>query len=165
MEVMKKMVTSFRRSQGRHCCTLCPQPCCRPPPTYASAGDSWSHTGKSGSVSCGVTAPFPWVLVHKVLLCPPRVYFPILCKFWQLYGKVNGDLLQEGLCHNPVCCTQSLCPCGSMLLTCTSTGDAQTPFCLSLCGVLGAWCTQNLFEPSECLWQEWGLILNSENSG
>ena len=98
-------------------------------------------------------------------LCPPRDYIPVLCKFWQLCGKVNGDLLQEGLCHNPVCCTQSLCPCGSLLLTCTSTGDAQTPFCLSLCGVLGAWCTQNLFEPSECLWQEWGLILNSENSG
>ena len=19
---------------------------------------------------------------HKVLLCPPRVYFPVLCKFW-----------------------------------------------------------------------------------
>ena len=37
--------------------------------------------------------------VHKVLLCPPRVYFPVLCKFWQLYGGVNGDLQQEDLCH------------------------------------------------------------------
>ena len=27
----------------------------------------------------------------------------ILCKFWQLYGGVNGDLLQEGLCHTKVC--------------------------------------------------------------
>ena len=42
----------------------------------------------------------------------------------------------------------------------TSTGDAQTQFCLSLCGVPGSWCTQGLFEPSERLWQEWGLILN-----
>ena len=57
--------------------------------------DSWTLTGKSGSVSCGLTAPFPWVLVHKVLLCPPRVYFPVLCKFWQLYGGANGNLLQE----------------------------------------------------------------------
>ena len=24
---------------------------------------------------------------------------PVLCKFWRLYGGVNGDLLQEGLCH------------------------------------------------------------------
>ena len=54
--------------------------------------------GKSGSVSCGVTAPFPWILVHtRFCLCPPTVCFPILCKFWQLYGGVNGDLLQEGL--------------------------------------------------------------------
>ena len=26
-------------------------------------------------------------------MCPPKVYFPVLCKFWQLYGGVNGDLL------------------------------------------------------------------------
>ena len=63
---------------------------------------------------------------HKVLLCPPRVYFPVLAKFWQLYGGVNGDLLQEGFCHTQVCCTQSPCCCGSPLLTRTSTGDAQT---------------------------------------
>ena len=24
---------------------------------------------------------------------------PVLCKFWQLYVGVNGDLLQEGLSH------------------------------------------------------------------
>ena len=42
--------------------------------------------GKSGSVFCGVTAPFSWVLVHTMFcLCPPRVCFPVPCKFWQLY--------------------------------------------------------------------------------
>ena len=46
------------------------------------------------------------------------------------------------------------------LLTHTSTGHTETQFCLSLCGVSGSWCTQGLFEPSECLWQVWGLILN-----
>ena len=56
---------------------------------------------------------------------------------------------------------QSPCPCSSPLLTHTSTGDTQTQFCLSLCGVSGSWCTQSLFEPSECLWQVWGLILNT----
>ena len=50
-------------------------------------------------------------------LCPPRVCFPVLCKFWQLYCGVNGDLLQEGLCHTQVCCTQSFSPCGRPLLT------------------------------------------------
>ena len=59
---------------------------------------------------------------------------PVLCKFWWLYGGVDGDLLQEGLCHTQVCYTQSPCPWGSPLLTWTSTGDTQTQFCLSLCG-------------------------------
>ena len=65
----------------------------------ASTGHSWTLTGKSGSVSCGVTAPFSWVLVcTRFCLCPPRVFSPVLCKFWRLYGGVNGDLLQEDLC-------------------------------------------------------------------
>ena len=83
-----------------YCCTQCPQPCTRPPPTHAFIGEYWTLTGKSGSVSCGVIAPLSWVLVHtRFCLCPPRVYFPFLCKFWWLYGGVNGDLLQEVLCH------------------------------------------------------------------
>ena len=114
-------------------------------------------------VSCGVTVPFSWVLVHKALLCPPRVYFPVLCKFWQIYGGVNGYLFQEGLCHTHVCFTQSPCPCGSPLLTCTSTGDTQTQLCLSLCGVTGSWCARGLFEPSEHPWQEQGLILHANS--
>ena len=68
---------------------------------------------------------------------PPRVYFPVLCKFWWLYCGVNGDLLQEDLCRTQVCCTQSPCPWSSPLLTRTSTVDAQTQFCLSLWG--GPW--------------------------
>ena len=41
---------------------------------HTSAGDSWTLLGMSGSVSCGVTAPFSWVLVHtRFCLCPPRV--------------------------------------------------------------------------------------------
>ena len=82
-----------------YCYSPCPQPCSRPPPTHAYIRDSWTPTGKSGTVSCGVTVLFSWVLVHKVLLCPLRVYFPVLPKLWQLCGGVNGDLLQEDLCH------------------------------------------------------------------
>ena len=108
--------------------------------------------------------------VHNVLfvpfksLFPSPVYFPVLCKFWPLYGGVNGDLLQEGLCYTQVCCTQGPCPCGSPLLTRTYTGDTQTQFCLSLCGVSGSWCTQGLFEPSECLWWRWGVTLKANSS-
>ena len=143
-----------------HCHTQCPQPCNRPPLTHASAGDSWTLTGKSGSVSCGVTAPFSWSWCTRFCLFPPRLYFPVLCKFWWLYGGDNGYLLQEGLCHTQVCCTQSPSPCSSPLLTRTFAGDTQTQFWLSLCGVSGSWCTQGLFEPSEHLWKVKGLILN-----
>ena len=62
-----------------YCYIQCPQPCSRPPPTHASSGDSWTLTGKSGSVPCGVTAPFSWVLVHKVLLVPSKSLFPQSC--------------------------------------------------------------------------------------
>ena len=87
---------------------------------------------------------------------------PVLCKFWWLYGGDHGDLLQEGLCHTQVCCIQGPCPCGRPLLTCTSAGDTQTQFWLSLCvGVSRSCYAQGLFEPSEYLWWVWGLILNT----
>ena len=189
-----------------HCCTQCSQTCSQPPPTHASAGDSWTLTGMSGSVSFGVTAPFYWVLMYtRFCSCPPRVCFPspvqvvvalhtehtqkslthvrLFATPWIIayqaprymgfsrheywsglpfpYGGVNGNLRQEGLCHTQVYCTQSPCPCSSPLLTHTSSGDTQTQLQLSLCGVSGSWCTQGLFEPSECLWWVWGLILNA----
>ena len=54
------------------------QTCSRPLSTQATTGDSWTLTGKSGSFSSGVSAPFSWVLVHtRAFLCPPRVCFPI----------------------------------------------------------------------------------------
>ena len=51
------------------------------------------------SLLCGHCSFLLGLGVHKFYLCPLRVCFPVLCKFWQLYGRVNGDLLQEGLCH------------------------------------------------------------------
>ena len=134
----------------------------RPLLIHASTGDSWTFTGKSGSVSCGVTVPVSCILVHtRFCLCPPRVYFPVLCKFWWLYGGVNGDLLSKVLCHTQVYCTQRPWPCSSPLLTCTSAGDTQTQFCLSLGGVSGSWSAPCMFEPSEHLWWVWSLILNA----
>ena len=69
----------LRKVSCIHCCTLCPQPWSRPPPTHTAAGDSWTLTGKSESVSFGVTSLFSWDLVHtKFCLCPSRVCFPSL---------------------------------------------------------------------------------------
>ena len=144
-----------------YCYTQCPKSCSRPPLTHTSAGYSWTLTGKSGSVSCGGHCSFllgPGA--HNVVFVLSKRLFPRPIKFWQLCGGVNGNLLQEGLCHTQVCCTQSPCPCGRPLLTHTSTGDARTQLCFSLCGVSVPWCAQGLLDPSECLWWEWGLILN-----
>ena len=54
-------------------------------------------------------------------------------------------------------------PCGRPLLTRTSTEDAQTQFSLSLWAPR-SWYAQGLFEPSERLWQGWGLILNANSA-
>ena len=60
-----------------HCYTQCPQPCSMLPLTHSSTRECWTLTGKSGSVSCGVTAPFSWVLVHTgFCLSPPIDCFP-----------------------------------------------------------------------------------------
>ena len=89
--------------------------------------------------------------MHKVLFVPSKSLFPQSCLSSGSYGGVNDDLLlQEGLRHAQVF-TQSPCPCGSPLLTHTSTGDTQIQFCFSLCGVSGSWYGQDLFEPSEHL--------------
>ena len=116
--------------------------------------------GKSGSVSCRVTVPFSWVWCTESFVCTfQESISSVLCKFCWLFGGVNGNLLQEGLCHTQVHCAGSSCPCSSPLLTCTTTGDSQTQFWLSLCGISGFWYAQGLLEPSECLWKVWGLIL------
>ena len=64
------------------CCSQCPWLLSRPLLTYVSTRDSWTFTGKSGSVSCGVTAPFSCALVHtRFCLFPPRICFPVLWNF------------------------------------------------------------------------------------
>ena len=61
--------------------------------THASARDSWTLTSKSGSVSCGVTAPFSWVLVHtRFCLCPPTSLPPVQCPSSQGYGFSSGQV-------------------------------------------------------------------------
>ena len=51
------------------CCAQCPWPC-RAALTLTSGRDSWTLTGKAGSVSCEVTAPFLsveyWVRIKAV---------------------------------------------------------------------------------------------------
>ena len=66
--------------------------------------------------------------------CVPSLLFDLRPNYSGV-NEDNGDLLQEGLCHTQVCCTQSPCPCDRPLLTHTSAGNTQRQVWLSLCGV------------------------------
>ena len=65
--------------QKVRCHTQGPWPCSRPAMTHTSTGFSWTLMGKSGSVSCEVTAPFSWVL-----LCITNSMNMSLSKLWKL---------------------------------------------------------------------------------
>ena len=162
VEVRKIMVTSFKRSHA-HCCTQCPQPCSRPLMTLTSTRDSWTLRGSLGQSLVGslLLSPGSWC-TRGVVCALQESVSPVLCKFWWLCGVVNGDLLQDGLCHTQVCCTQSPCPCGRPQLTYTTTGDTQTfKGRTGSVSVGSSGVHKVLFELSECLCQVWDLILNS----
>ena len=68
-----------------HCYTQCLWSWSRSPPTHASTRDSWRLMHMSGSVSCGVTALFSWVLVRTVfvvvvVVVPSKSLFPQSCE-------------------------------------------------------------------------------------
>ena len=82
--IMEVVVTSFKRTQAHTVIFSAPDPPaghCRPMPLLAT--DSWTLTGKSGSVSCVDTAPFSWLLLCTVLFVPPQESVsPVLWKFF-----------------------------------------------------------------------------------
>ena len=142
-----------------HCCTQCPGPCRRPPSTHASTIDSWTLAGKSGSVSCGVTAPFSWVLVCTgFCLCPPRAS-PVCTHSGSSMVRLLGTSSKK-----PYATHRSGVPRAPSLRQATTDlhlhrrhWNTQTRVWLSVCGV--SWCTQ------ASLWALWaslvGLILNA----
>ena len=69
----------LRKVPCRHCYTQCPQPSSRPQPTHASTGDSWTLTGKSGSVLWGHCSFLLHPDAHKVLFVPSKSRFPQSC--------------------------------------------------------------------------------------
>ena len=108
VEVMKVMVTSFKRSHAHNATLSASDPaagyCCHMPlpetPGHlrASLGQSLVGSLFLSSVS--------WYTQVSVCALQESVS-PVPCKFLRLYGGVNGDLLQEGLCHIQLYCTQS----------------------------------------------------------
>ena len=128
---------------GQGCVLSGPNPAaghCRPMPLLETPVHSQASLGQS-LVGSLLLSPGSWCTQDFVCALLESVS-TVLCKFWWFYGGVNGNLLHEGLCHTQVYCTQSPCPCSSPLLICTSAGDIQTQFCLSLCMISGSWCGQ-----------------------
>ena len=138
VEVMKIMVTSFKRSYVPIAALSAADPAPghhQSMPLPETPGHSLASLGQS-LVGSLLLSPGSWCTRVSVCALQESVS-PVLCKFWWLYGGVNRELLQEGLYHTQVYCTQSPCPCSSPLLTRASTGDTQTQCWLSLCGASG----------------------------
>ena len=152
------MVTSFKRSHDALLHSA-PDPAAgprRPTPPPETPGHSRASLGQSP--------------VGSLLLSPGSGCTRFCCALQESISRccVSSGGSMVGLMATsskraytaPRSAAQSPCPCGRPLLSRSSAADTQTQFWLSLCGVPGSWCAQSMFEPSECLWQEWGLILN-----
>ena len=118
VEVMKTKATTFKSSSAHTATVSAPDPAAghrRPTTPLVTSGHSQASLGLSlvGSLllSLGSCCAQGFVCVLQESVSP------VLCKFWWLYGGVNGNLLQQALCHTQVCCTQSPCPCGRPLMT------------------------------------------------
>ena len=79
-----------------HCCTQRPQCVSRPPPTHASTRDSWTLTGKSESIACGVTPPGSWCAQKKTLESPLdcKEIQPVHLKgnqLWIFIGRTDAE--------------------------------------------------------------------------
>ena len=158
---MRIMVTSFKVSRAPTAALSAPDPeadHCQPTPPLETPGHSRANLGQSlvGSLLLSLgswcTQSFVCVLQESVSL--------VLCKFRWLYGGVNGDFFQEGLCHTQVCCTQRTCHC-SHPYRAVPPEETLEQFWLCLCGVSGSWYAQGVYEPSEYLWWVCDLILNA----
>ena len=94
VEVMKIMATSVKRSQVSTATLSAPNPTsghCQPTPLPETPGQSKASLDKS-LVGSLLLSPVTWCVQGSVCALQDSVS-PVLCKFWWLYGGVNGDLL------------------------------------------------------------------------
>ena len=123
-----------------HCHTHCPWPWRsghrQSTPPLENPGHSQASLGQS-LVGWLLLSPGSWCTRGSVY----KSLFPQCCVSSGALWWVNGDLLQDGLCHTQVCCTRIPCPCGRPLLTPTSPGDSKAALARSCAHKV-------LFEPS-----------------
>ena len=122
-------------------------------PLWQATADPYLHRRHSNTVLAQLLWCL-WDLVHTRFCCGlQRSVSPVLCK-----SCVSSMVrLMATSFKWAYAIPRSIAPRAPAP---ASIGDTQTQFWLSLCGIPGSWCAQGLFEPSECLWCVWGLILN-----
>ena len=136
VEVMKIMATCFKWSHACIVALSVPVPAAghhRSTTLMETPGHSQASLSQS-LVGSLLISPGSWCTQGSVCALQESVS-PVLFRFWQLCGGVNGNLLQESLCHTQVCCIQNPCPCSRSLPNHTSPGDTQTRFWLPLWGL------------------------------
>ena len=145
-----------------YCYTHCPQPCSRPPPTHASAGDSWTLPGKSGSVLLWGQCFFllgPGA--HKVLFVSSKSVFPQSC--------VSSGSSMVGLMvtssKRAYAIPKSAAPRSLSLQQATADPSLHRRHSNTVLSLWGPW----VLVSTRFVWTlwaslEWGLILNSNSS-
>ena len=103
VEVMKIMATSFKRSHTPTAALSAPDPAAGyrwPTLPLETPGHLQESLGQS-LVGSLLLSPRSWCIQCSVCTLQESVS-PVLCKFWWLSRGVNGNFLQEGLCHTQV---------------------------------------------------------------
>ena len=125
VEVMKIMVISFERSQVCTATLTASNHTADHPSTHASTGDSWTLTASLGQSLMGslFLSSRSWCTQGSVCALQESLSRSCVLSDSSVMGLTATSYKRTY--YTQVCCAQSRCPCGSPLLTHTSTGDAQ----------------------------------------
>ena len=141
-----------------YCYTQWPQSCSRPPPTHTFTGDPRA----SPEVSCVVLSP--------LILSPVSWCARFCCTLQKSISQscVSSDSPMVGLMATSSKRGYTI-PTSVIPRAPVPTADRRRPLppqemlkhssVSVFVGVPGFWCAHGLFEPCECLWCEWDLII------
>ena len=123
------------------------------PPTHAFAEDSWTPTGES-PVGSLFLSPGSWCT-----RCCCALQESILQSYVSSGSSVVGLMTAFSKRSQPYPHPEPLSLRQTTANLYLHRRRSNTVLCQSLWGPW-VWCTQGLLEPPECLWWEWGFILN-----
>ena len=96
---------------------------------------------------------------HSFVCALQESVSPVLCKFWPLYGGVNGTSSKRAYAIPRSTAPRALAPTAVHYWP-IPPQETLKHSSVSVSRGSGSWCTQGMFEPSEGLWRVWGLIVN-----